>query len=90
MNKRLVYTMRALGQGYSAVKNFTSLMNMPNPMTANNYDKIIGNVTVVVKSIARQIMRDACDDIKNKNTDMENGVTDIATLYVIDVYKIIH
>ena len=52
--------------------------------------KIVGNVTVVVKSIAQQIMQDACDDIKNKNTDMENGVTDTATLYAIDVYKIIH
>ena len=55
-------------------------MEMPNPMTANNYDKNIGNVTVVVKSIAQQTMQDACDGIKNKNknTDMENGVTDTA------------
>ena len=49
VNERLVYAMRALGQGYNGVKKFTSLMNMPTPMTANNYDKIIGNVTVVAQ-----------------------------------------
>ena len=53
MNKRLVYAIRALGQDYSGVKN------MPNPMTANNYDKIIGNVTVFVMSIAQHTMQDA-------------------------------
>ena len=85
MNKRLV----CFGCG---VKKFTSLMNMPNPMTANNYDEIIGNVTVVVKFIAQQTIQDACDDIKNKNKniDLENDITDTATLDAIDIYKIIH
>ena len=47
VDKRLVYTLRAFGQGYIGVKKFTSLVNMPNPMTANNYDKIIGNITIL-------------------------------------------
>ena len=33
--------MRAIGQGYSGLETFTSLMNFPKPDTANNYDKII-------------------------------------------------
>ena len=38
INKRAVYTFRALGQGYSGIPKFTSLMNMPTAMTHNNYD----------------------------------------------------
>ena len=41
INKRIVYSMRACGQGHAGIETFTSLMNMPRPMTANNYDKII-------------------------------------------------
>ena len=32
--------MRAIGQGYSELETFTSLLNLPEPVTANNYDKI--------------------------------------------------
>ena len=49
-------------------------------------------VTVIVESNVQQTMQYARDDLKNKNknTDMENGVTDIAALFGIDVHKIIH
>ena len=76
VNTRLVYTMRSLGQGYIGVKKFTSLMNMLNPMTAINYDKIISNVTKIVKVVAHETMQDACNDIKNNNRNEENNVTD--------------
>ena len=53
INKRIVYTMRSLGQGYSGIKRFTSLMDMPQAMKANNYDKVIDNLkTVVDKMLA--------------------------------------
>ena len=29
INRRIIYTMRSIGQGYSSIKKFTDLMNMP-------------------------------------------------------------
>ena len=40
INRRAVCTFRALGQGHSGLQTFTSLMNMPQPITAANYDKL--------------------------------------------------
>ena len=40
VNKRIVYAMRACKQGCSGIKTLTTLMDMPKPMTANNYDKL--------------------------------------------------
>jgi len=41
VNKRIIYTMRACGQGYAGLEKFIGLINMPKPMTAKNYDKIV-------------------------------------------------
>ena len=45
INFRTDYTMRTLGHGYSGIKKFTQLMNMPKPMTqrklGQNYWKIV-------------------------------------------------
>ena len=40
INIRAAYSMRAIGKGYSELETFTSLMNLPKPVTANNYDKV--------------------------------------------------
>ena len=42
--------MRSMGQGYHGIKKMTALMDMPHSMTTNNYDKIVNNITTVVKS----------------------------------------
>ena len=66
LNKRIVYTMRSMGQGYNGIKKFTALMDMSYPITKNNYDKIANNITTVVKSVAEMTIRDACNEIKHK------------------------
>ena len=53
INRRAVYTFRALGQGYSGLQKFTSLMNMPQPMTAVNYDKLISKISAVAINMLR-------------------------------------
>ena len=40
INRRMIYAMRSCGLGYSGIKRFKSFMNMPRPMTRNNFDKI--------------------------------------------------
>ena len=44
--------MRVLGHGHSDIAKFTSLMDMPKPMTQNNYDKIVSKIVKVTKGIA--------------------------------------
>ena len=44
INTRASYSIRAIGQGYSGLETFTSLMNFPRQVTANNYDKIINRL----------------------------------------------
>jgi len=39
VNRRLIYSMRALGKGHSGPKKFCTLMNMPPPPTACAYSK---------------------------------------------------
>ena len=65
VNKRMVYSMRATGQGYAGIEKFTMLMNMPMPMTNNNYDKIVGVIATNIKSVAEETMSEACVDIRN-------------------------
>lgn len=64
INRRLVYSMRSIGQGYGGIQKFTSLMDMPKPMTQNNYDKIIVKLKNIVKSVAEETMSDAVEEIK--------------------------
>ena len=70
--------MRSLGQGYSGFKKFTPLIGMPQPMTANNYYKVIDHLKTVVKSVAEETTQDACHEIRHKDdpNDEVNTVAD--------------
>ena len=52
--------MRACDQGYAGLEKFVSLMNLPKPMTCNNYDKIINKLIVATKGVAETKIYDAC------------------------------
>ena len=39
-------------------------MDMPKPMTRNNYDKTVTKISTIVKSVAEETMHDAVDEIK--------------------------
>ena len=63
VNTRIAYNMTACGQHYARLEKFSSLMNVPVPMTANNYDKIVKKLLRATKSVAEVTMQDACDDL---------------------------
>jgi hypothetical protein len=69
VNKRIVYTMRTLGQGHAGLERFTTLMDMPKPMTRNNYDKTIIKLAKITKSIAEETMADAAEELKGERGD---------------------
>ena len=51
--------MRACGEGYAGLEKKTVLMNLPKPMTANNFDKIVNRLNVAAKVVTNETMRDA-------------------------------
>ena len=57
--------MRAIGQGYSGL-TFTSLLNLPKPVTANNYDKIINRLVRLPKQ--EQTLQCNASDSKSFST----------------------
>ena len=65
LNIRAAYSvMRAIGQGYSGSESFTSLMNLPKPVTGNNFDKIINRLVNTTKAVAYITMQDACEELR--------------------------
>ena len=55
--------MRTIGQGYSGLEIFTSLMNLPKLVTVNNYDKIINRLVKTTKALADIIMQGRCEEL---------------------------
>ena len=58
------YSMRAIGQGYAGLESLTSLMNLPKPVTANNYDKLIYRLVKTTKVVADITMQDTCEKLR--------------------------
>ena len=56
--------MRSCDQGYSGIETFTTLMNLPKPMTQRNYDTIVDLEMECVKSVAEETMLDAAGEIR--------------------------
>ena len=70
INRRIIYTMRSIGQGYSLIQKFTALMNMPQPMTQKNYDRSVKIIYEVVQDVAEETMADAATELKeNQGTN---------------------
>ena len=76
---RIVYSMRAIGQGFAGLETFTTLMNMPRPMTKNNYNKIASSFAKVTETVANETMEEAVNDIKESNNQQKDSIKDTAT-----------
>ena len=60
--------MRAIGQGYSGLEVFTSLINLPKPVAANNDNKIINRLVNTTKAVAGITMQDACEELRTDSS----------------------
>ena len=70
--------MRACGEGYAGLEKMTVLMNLPKPMTVNNFDKIVNRLNVAAKVVTNETMRDAWEDLLSKSKDPnDDAVIDI-------------
>ena len=67
--------MKAIGQLYSGLETFTSLMNLPKPVTADNYYKIINRLVTTTKAVANITMQDAREELRADSSS--NAVKDV-------------
>ena len=59
--------MRATGVGYTPLKKLCCYLNMPEPMSSDNYDNISKTVKDVTKFVAEKSMADAAKEVKGEN-----------------------
>ena len=78
VNKRIVYSMRSCGQGYSGMERFLAFMNLPKPMAKSNYDNIVRTTKNAVKCIAEDTMKMAAQEIAEKGHKDDDGIVDAA------------
>ena len=65
INKRFVYAMRSVGQGFSGAKKFCSVMNIPHLPSKNNYAKISKQLRSAAYNVAKQSMKDAGSEMRS-------------------------
>ena len=70
VNNRIIYSMRAWGQGFSGLEKFTSLMNIPKPLTKNSYNKLIKTVSECAKIVEKETMIDAVKEISQSSSSI--------------------
>ena len=75
INTKAAYSMRAIGQLYSGLETFTSLMNLPKPVTADNYYKIINRLVKTTKAVAVIKMQDAREELRADSSS--NAIKDV-------------
>ena len=75
INTKAAYSMRAIGQLYSGLQTFTSLMNLPKPVTADNYYKIINRLVKTTKAVAVIKMQDAREELRADSSS--NAIKDV-------------
>ena len=66
VNVRAVMAMRNLGIGHDGLESFCVHMNMQQPMTRNNYNKLIDSLHTVYMKEAEESMKNAAEQIKAK------------------------
>ena len=57
--------MRTLGKGHTSAKKFCTLINMPHPPAAKNYTKISSVITTCMRSMAKDSMSQAAEEVRN-------------------------
>ena len=65
VNKRVVYAMRSIGQGFSGAKKFCSIMNIANLPTKNNYSKLNKTLNSAVFNVANESMERAGQEVSS-------------------------
>ena len=69
----MVYGSRSCGIGYSNLRKFNSLLNLPPPLTRHNYTLASKWILESVKNVAKETMLDAANEIASSKSKDEHG-----------------
>ena len=75
VNLRAVYGMREIGMGHTPLKKLCSFMNMPEPMSNDNFDNITKTLKDVTKVVTEKSMTDASKELRGDEETMEASVS---------------
>ena len=75
INVRMVYGMRGIGAGHSALVKLCGYLNMPEPMTQNNFDKLLKTIGNCTKVVAERSMVEAAKEIKGEVDVIDTAVS---------------
>ena len=56
--------MRSIGQGYASIEKFTTLLNLPKPMTQKSFDKSVKWLLKATTTVAEETMNEAAEELK--------------------------
>lgn len=62
INRRMIYTMRCLGQGLASIKLFCGLMDLPPPVQQTTYEIVVNRIVSATKCVAAESMRRAVEE----------------------------
>ena len=66
VNLRSVYAMRTCGVGHNGLQKFCGAMNMPPPVTRENYSKLSDRLGAAVEKVAKTSMIEASVEVKQQ------------------------
>ena len=75
VNVRSVYGCRQIGSGYTHLKTLCCFLNMPEPMTSDNYDNISNILKDSAKVVAENSMSVAATELRGSNETGDVGVS---------------
>ena len=74
--------MRRIGKGHQGLKKFLYLMNHHPPMTEKNYRKTSYKLHTAIKSVATNLMKEACMEIIASDNNTNDGMHETAAVSV--------
>ena len=63
INYRAVYALRSVGVGFNGLEKVCGILNLPKPMTRNNYDNISNVLKDSAKCVAEKSMQNAVNEL---------------------------
>ena len=78
VNRRIVYAMRSIGCGLTAIKRFCTTMNMPPPLGTKPFARHTKAILRAVKDVAESSINDAAKEIHNSKSQDDDEIVKTA------------
>ena len=74
VNVRSAIAFREIGKGYEAMHTFTTMMNMPPPLSYQSYNDINISLKNIDENAAKETMLAAVNDLRNTDENLETDI----------------